>query len=125
MNVGLKGLDRVSDITLADFWKAQDHTPDLYDNKGTSLVVINSPKGEEIWRKISPSFRYEKTVKEIVLKTNANVMNSVAMPEKREKFFNNLEGSMIAKLKKITQKTFSQRVKGKIESIFHARNSTN
>lgn len=47
-----KTLHRNSDITLADFWKVKEVYPEMYDNKGTSLVSINSKKGQIIFNKI-------------------------------------------------------------------------
>lgn len=38
--------NHLSDITLADFWKIHSFTPELDDNKGVSLLVSNSLKGE-------------------------------------------------------------------------------
>lgn len=40
-----KTLHRESDITLADFWGIEANEPELDDNKGTSLIFINSDKG--------------------------------------------------------------------------------
>ena len=37
-----KKYNRISDITLADFWGIDNIMPEMNDNKGTSLVVINS-----------------------------------------------------------------------------------
>jgi NAD-dependent dihydropyrimidine dehydrogenase PreA subunit len=36
---------RVSDITVADFWNIEKSNPDMDDNRGTSLVLVNSQKG--------------------------------------------------------------------------------
>ena len=40
-----KTLHRESDISLADFWGIEANEPELDDNKGTSLIFINSDKG--------------------------------------------------------------------------------
>ena len=37
---------RNSDITLADFWGIEHMLPEMFDNKGTSLVLTNSEKGK-------------------------------------------------------------------------------
>lgn len=44
-----KSLNRVSDITIADCWGIRTHYPDFDDNKGVSLVLVNSPKGQYIY----------------------------------------------------------------------------
>ncbi len=47
-----KGFPRMSDITLADFWGLNQIDPDMDRNLGTSLVMINSKKGEEFFEKV-------------------------------------------------------------------------
>ena len=43
-----KGLNRVSDFTLGDYWAVREYDPDLANDYGTSCIVVHSPKGEEI-----------------------------------------------------------------------------
>ena len=47
-----KGMPRMSDITLADFWGLDKVDPSMDKNLGTSLVLINSKKGESFFEKI-------------------------------------------------------------------------
>ncbi len=42
-------LRRTGDITVADYWDDSNKRPDTYSNKGTSLVIINTQKGREIY----------------------------------------------------------------------------
>ena len=37
-----------ADITIADFWGCEDLMPEIDDNKGVSLVLINSQKGQTL-----------------------------------------------------------------------------
>lgn len=37
-----------SDVTLADYWGIEKLQPSMDDNKGTSFVCVNTPKGEDI-----------------------------------------------------------------------------
>ena len=51
------------DITLADFWGIEK---ELDDDKGTSLVIINSLKGQDYFDKISSNLKYfEKKLEDI------------------------------------------------------------
>lgn len=45
-----KTADRVSDITIGDFWGIKDTEMD--DNKGTSAVMIHTRKGRELFQKL-------------------------------------------------------------------------
>lgn len=57
-NCQFRGDNRVSDITLGDFWGIENVLPDKYDNKGTSIVIINTDKGFDIFNKISEYIDY-------------------------------------------------------------------
>lgn len=51
-------INRVGDITIGDFWHIGKVRPDLDDNKGTSLILVNNSKGkiffkELNWKKIA------------------------------------------------------------------------
>ncbi|MGN8946544.1 Coenzyme F420 hydrogenase/dehydrogenase, beta subunit C-terminal domain [Bariatricus sp. HCP28S3_E4] len=48
-----KGYSRVSDITLGDFWGIWDVCPEMDDNKGTSLVLLHSQKGKQLFQAVS------------------------------------------------------------------------
>lgn len=41
-------LNRVGDFTIADFWDDNRKRPDIYSKKGTSLLLINSEKAQQI-----------------------------------------------------------------------------
>jgi len=43
-----KGLPGYADIILGDFWSIRWRKPEWDDNKGTSLVLVNSDKGEKL-----------------------------------------------------------------------------
>ena len=49
-----KGFPRISDITLADFWGLQKFDPAMDKDLGTSLVMINSKKGESFFEIVKP-----------------------------------------------------------------------
>ena len=41
--------NRISDITIADFWGIKKHHPELFDENGVSFVLINSLKGQNVF----------------------------------------------------------------------------
>lgn len=55
-------LPRQSDITLADFWGIKKFDRKLDDKLGTSIYMINTPKGEMILSNIKPSIKQLKKV---------------------------------------------------------------
>lgn len=46
-----------SDMTIADFWGIESMCPDLDDDKGTSIVLINSIKGRELFERLKNDYR--------------------------------------------------------------------
>lgn len=53
-NCNYRGVNRHSDITLADFWGVQFVQPSMYNKLGTSLVIIHSEKGARVFNEINP-----------------------------------------------------------------------
>lgn len=60
-------VDRVSDITIADFWGVEKSVPEFYDKKGVSLVLINTHKGKEIIDKIKDAIIYKEVELELCI----------------------------------------------------------
>ena len=44
--------NRPADMTIADFWGVEENLPEFYDEKGVSLLYLNSEKGTKIFEKI-------------------------------------------------------------------------
>ena len=41
-------MNRVGDITFGDAWGIRKEAPDFYDNRGASVVIVNTDKGKEL-----------------------------------------------------------------------------
>ncbi len=66
-------LKRPSDITIGDFWGIDHVDSEFYDNKGVSLVIINTKKGREWFDSIKEKCVYcEKNISDAV-KKNPNL----------------------------------------------------
>ena len=109
---------RKSDITLADFWGIGNVDKDLNDNKGISLVIVNSKKGQELFEKINKKLIYKIVDFEEAIKYNPNMTKSTKIQSKREKFFNDLNNNKLDSLvKKYTKKSMLKKITGKIKRI--------
>ena len=53
--------DRVGDITLGDFWGIEKSKPHLFDDKGHSIVLVNSDKGKKYFAECLERIFCEKT----------------------------------------------------------------
>lgn len=90
-NCKYRDLQRVSDITLGDFWGIEKYNEMLDDNKGLSFVLTNSVKGQNIIKNID-NFNIEEmniSLEEYSVNNNWCMhKNPTGMPEKdRLKFY--------------------------------------
>ena len=120
-NCKFKKYNRVSDITLADFWGIDNILPKMNDNKGTSLLIINSTKGQELFDKIKEETTFKEADLEEAVRYNTSMIQSVKYNSKRDKFFEELDNTSFDKLaKKYLNKTsLIKRIIKKGISIFN------
>lgn len=97
-NCHFKKKNRNSDITLADFWGINNVLPEMNDDKGTSLVIINSEKGNEILENIKDKIICRSVDFETAIKYNPSMTKSAKKDIKREEFFNNIDNIRFDKL---------------------------
>lgn len=113
-----KKINRISDITLADYWGINNVNPKFNDNKGTSVVIINSEKGKELFDSIKNKIKYEESDLKYILKYNPSISNSVLINKNRESFFDNINNLEFDKLvKKYTKRPLYKRVLSKCKRI--------
>ena len=77
---------RGADITLADFWGIQKKYPDYDDNKGTSLVLINSEAGRGLFSAAGSRFFHAECDFDFAVHHNA-AFTHVAKPHPRRSEF--------------------------------------
>ena len=80
----------MSDISLADFWGVEKLLPSLFDDKGTSLAILRTNKGKEVFDRIKTELEYEKVELNEVVKFNHSIVDSVSRPRERDTFFRDL-----------------------------------
>ncbi|MEG1619752.1 MAG: Coenzyme F420 hydrogenase/dehydrogenase, beta subunit C-terminal domain [Eubacterium sp.] len=54
-------IKRPSDITIGDYWGIEKCIPDFDDNKGISLVLINTYKGQKLFENLKTHVHYRKS----------------------------------------------------------------
>lgn len=52
-------LYKISDFTMGDFWGIQNVLPEMDDNKGVSLILLNTENGKSLFEMIKDNFDYE------------------------------------------------------------------
>ena len=86
-----KGASRVSDLTLADFWGIQNVDPTMFDDKGTSLVLVHSAAGEQALAQIRSDLLLKAEPLESALAGNPSAVHSATEPKARAAFFAEFE----------------------------------
>lgn len=104
-----------SDISLADYWGVEEIHKDLDDNKGTSLVLINTKNGQDVFKAISNKVIYEHTDLEYSIEKNPCIVKPVNKNPDRKAFFRKIDNSDIEKnINKYINKTIIDRIRIKI-----------
>ena len=85
-NCNYRGLPRISDISLGDFWGIRGmKDEDMF--KGISSVMINSQKGKELFETIKNSIHFERRNLDELLEGNPAILSSSTKTSNRDKFF--------------------------------------
>lgn len=118
--------ERVSDITLADFWGIGKAKPinDHYKG-GCSMVSVNSPKGNELMDAVKERIFYElRDIQETIEGGNEQLVKPSNRPAERDSFY---KDAKVVNWRKLIKKyhlnlrekpTLCSRVKCKIKKLF-------
>ena len=97
----LKKLASGADLTLGDFWGIWKEVPEMDDNRGTSMVLVQTPKGAELFRGIEDDTVCKQMHFALVPAFNSAYDKSTVRTEERDRFFTDLDtipfGEMIKK----------------------------
>ena len=77
-----KGYSRVSDVTIGDFWGVWDIAPEMDDNQGTSVVLVQSAKGAVLLDQIKGRLMIKSVTLADASREN-QAMLKCAMPNER------------------------------------------
>lgn len=84
-NCQFKGYQRVSDLTLGDFWGIWNITPEMDDNKGTSVVLCHSERGAALMESIADRLILKQVTLEETSRENPSLrISSQAHPRRTE-----------------------------------------
>lgn len=79
--------EKMSDITIADFWGIDNVAPEMNDSKGVSLVLIRTEQGRHLFSEVSGSMKLKAVTYEESVKYNLSEYRSVERPPQRDIFF--------------------------------------
>lgn len=105
-----------SDVTIGDFWGVQNLIPEIDDDKGISLVMVNNPKIESCFR----NYKIKKWLVNYndILYYNISIEQSVSLTDKRRCFFCNTESTLYKKINQLTKISLNVRIKRRLNYIY-------
>ena len=107
-----------SDITIGDFWGIENFYPDFDDDRGCSLVLINSDLGLKYYTAVMGSCKSIPVEYKIALKGNSAIEHSVEHHPKRTSFFEDYtNGNIIELIYKTTKPRLMRRILSVLFSI--------
>lgn len=87
-----KGFPRIADITIGDYWTRAQYKSKLDDNTGTSVILINSEKGENFYESVKRKFKREEVSFQSVLSGNLALITSLPRESvDRSTFYNRMD----------------------------------
>lgn len=118
-----KGYNRVSDITIGDFWGIWDIDSSMDDDKGTSVMILQSDKGKDMFEQIKGRIVYKEVSLEETSLQNPSLLVSSRLKENRQEVLEQIKQGKIGECKELfktkepVKVNIFQRIKGKINRI--------
>lgn len=83
--------NRVSDITIGDFWGIQKCYPEFFSEKGVSSIIVNTQKGENLIKKLSLNVDIMECTLDDVLIKQGNLIKPTLRNASRDTFYKNIQ----------------------------------
>ena len=85
-----KGENYFSDITVGDFWGIEKVCPKMYNDLGTSAVIVRSEKGKALFSRVSEMLELWEATLSSVEKANISYRKSTRRPPARDSFYKSM-----------------------------------
>jgi coenzyme F420-reducing hydrogenase beta subunit len=119
-----KTIPRVSDLSLGDFWGIGNYDASLDNEQGTSVILVNSEKGQQLldWSR-ELLVLTSRTLDEVIA-GNVCVLSSAERGKYREYFFKHIDkvhfAKLIARIDKMSVNiSFTDRVLQRLSAVKH------
>ena len=122
-NCVFRTVERVSDLTLGDFWGCENIWKDWMENKGYSLIFVQNEKGKKFWNSIQNGIISREVDLEKVLAYNQSMLISPWDKYSRDLFFKMIRKETIAdSIKKVEKNDMFKKIKRKWWKICRKNN---
>lgn len=108
---------RVSDLTIADFWGIEKYDSSLSDNMGTSLLLCNTEKGIELFKQLGDVFQICQELSiDVAVANQSNLRRPTKCNPLRSAVFHYY--SLISKLKESDNCNVNFRISDELSRLF-------
>lgn len=109
-------MDRKTDITIGDFWHIEETIPDFFDENGTSVFLIHTDRGREIFDYIKETLYYRESNAKQCWQNNLEAPTPVS--DQRAEFWKDYYDKGIDYImKKYGTTSFMTKVKNKVVKL--------
>ena len=84
---GFASDERITDITMGDFWGIDKIEPEIDDDIGISLAIVNTDKGARLMEGIAPQIYAEERNIDMAVPRQINLRSAPVPPKKRDLFW--------------------------------------
>lgn len=107
---------RRSDITIGDFWGVNKVCPEVFNKNGTSLVILNTKKGEEFFKSLAHEMECKEVLYDEATKFNPSANFPSSLSESYYDFASDAQKLTFEELSdKYCKISTSEKVKGTIK----------
>lgn len=107
-----------SDLTIADYWRVHEKFPELDDDRGTSLVLVNTDVGVTLFGEILSQLAVAKSDFLDAIRVNPSIVRSGVPNRKRGKFFEKMDRrSFDSLVMRLLQRPLWRRVASRIKRM--------
>lgn len=117
-----KGYARPSDLTIGDFWGVWDSHPEMDDDKGTSVVLVQSEQGRKLWDAIGPRLKRKEVSLEDASRQNPAMLVSSKPAADRDAVLERIRSGGIASCAELFRQkppSLARRIRNKAARIAH------
>ena len=93
-------LQRIGDITLADFWGIENIKSDFDIKDGVSAILVNTEKGKKLFEECKENINYMSATIESVVKDNRNLKMPTEKPKIRKTVYDNIDSKSYKEFEK-------------------------
>ncbi|WP_175557226.1 hypothetical protein [Eubacterium maltosivorans] len=105
-------------MALADFCGIENVAPEMFDDKGTSLVLVQSEKGKALFKSIEKNLVCQDVDLDEALKYNPAAIRPAPIPKNREAFYNRFGKEPFDKIiHDLTKPTFKAKVRAAVARV--------